>query len=142
MISGAEIASVARAWVGVPFQHQGRNRFGVDCVGLLVVVARELGIPHRDFVSYGLRSRSGLMESLLAEAGLARIPIDAAVAGDVLSFWWEARGVPYHAAVVAERDGHRTIVHAVMDTGRVVETTLSGRWLRRAVCGWRYPLGG
>ena len=33
----------ARAYIGVPWQHHGRSRHGLDCVGLLFLASRDIG---------------------------------------------------------------------------------------------------
>jgi cell wall-associated NlpC family hydrolase len=45
MTTGSDVVLAARSWLGVPFQWQQSNRFGCDCKGLIVGVARELGLP-------------------------------------------------------------------------------------------------
>ena len=49
-----QIVAEARSWIGVPWRHQGRNRSGVDCVGLAIAVSRALGVlpNHADKVGY------------------------------------------------------------------------------------------
>ena len=44
-----EIVRAARARVGIPFQHMGRSLAGLDCDGVLISVARELGLVAKDF---------------------------------------------------------------------------------------------
>ena len=39
-----QIVDEARSWLGVRWRHQGRNRSGVDCGGLVTVVGQALGI--------------------------------------------------------------------------------------------------
>lgn len=48
----AQIVSEARRWIGTRYRHKGRSATGLDCVGLLVVVARALGVPHDDDQHY------------------------------------------------------------------------------------------
>ncbi len=52
MLTADSFITAARAYLGVPWQHQGRSRFGIDCVGLLVCVARDLGIQIEDMRAY------------------------------------------------------------------------------------------
>lgn len=45
MVSGADVVAEARRWIGTPHRHQQRMRGeGVDCVGLVIGVARALRI--------------------------------------------------------------------------------------------------
>jgi hypothetical protein len=56
MTTRAQVATQARAWIGTPFAHQHRARgVGVDCVGLVIGVARELGLVPScfDVTGYG-----------------------------------------------------------------------------------------
>lgn len=47
-----EINAEARKWLGVKFKKGGRDRFGVDCIGLLVNVGRNCGLEIEDTVQY------------------------------------------------------------------------------------------
>ena len=44
MTAPADIIAEARKWLGAPFHHAGRSRNGVDCAGLVIEVARALGV--------------------------------------------------------------------------------------------------
>ncbi len=49
MATGLEVVRVARTWLGTPYHHQGRVKgAGVDCAGLSVGVAKELGLSDVD----------------------------------------------------------------------------------------------
>lgn len=52
MIGRQAIVAEARTWLGVRWHHQGRDRGGIDCGGLVVVVARALGISDYDIAGY------------------------------------------------------------------------------------------
>ena len=50
MTSRADVVAAALAWTDTPFHHQARLKgVGVDCVGLVIGVARELGLIAPDF---------------------------------------------------------------------------------------------
>lgn len=38
------VIPTAESYLGIPYKHQGRSEYGVDCVGLLYVVFRDLGV--------------------------------------------------------------------------------------------------
>lgn len=48
MIDRSEIRDVARTYLGVRWRHRGRSRTGLDCIGLLVAVGRDLGLSVED----------------------------------------------------------------------------------------------
>jgi len=48
MITRDEITRTARTYLGSKWKHRGRNRIGVDCVGLILCIARDLGIEAQD----------------------------------------------------------------------------------------------
>lgn len=81
MIQRHQFISAARRWIGVPWVHQGRNRLGVDCVGLLLVVCWQLRLTDYDVRGYGLIPRA---EWMRAECDRLMNPIDEARPGDVI----------------------------------------------------------
>ena len=110
MATRADILRVARSWLGVPFAHQGRTRRGVDCVGLVVMVARELGISDYDFTRYERRPDGSFLTHFRANATeRARVadarPGDLMVLADSL--------YPCHVAIRAEQRGEPTLIHAL-----------------------------
>ena len=52
------LIAAARGYIGVPWRHQGRSRFGIDCVGLLVCAAHDLGIQVADMRAYEREPRA------------------------------------------------------------------------------------
>ena len=52
-VTRAQVVDAARKWLGTPWRHQGRNTHGIDCVGLVVVVCKGLGISSYDDTGYG-----------------------------------------------------------------------------------------
>lgn len=138
----AQAVTTARGLIGTRWHHHGRTRAAVDCVGLLVVVAQELGIPHVDDLSYGMRPKPGALEGALERSGLVRIKVDEIQPGDVLAFWYGEKGLPYHVALVSSLDGRQTMIHAMAPFGSrpgiVQEVTLNQFWRHRVVSAWRY----
>jgi cell wall-associated NlpC family hydrolase len=47
-----QINTEARSWLGVKFKKGGRDRLGVDCIGLLVGVGRSCGLEIEDTIQY------------------------------------------------------------------------------------------
>lgn len=132
-MSVASVVDVARSWVGTPFLHQGRSRAGVDCVGLLVVVAQDLGLPIHDFTRYGRVPHPRRMGEELARQ-MDRISIGQAGPGDV--FWLAWRDVPQHLAILT--DGG--MIHSFQTAGQVIEHPIDQTWRARVRGAFRFRL--
>jgi NlpC/P60 family putative phage cell wall peptidase len=131
------IVAAARTWIGTPFEHQGRLKgAGVDCAGLVVGVARELGLPHADVDGYGRNPRRALLEAELA-AQMDPIALAELRPGDVLLFRIERE--PQHLGIVSSIEP-LAVVHAFSGAGlmRCVEHSLDYRWQRRIIGAYRY----
>lgn len=118
MIPAERVIEEARGWVGTPFRHQGRSRDGVDCVGVLVVVARALGIPHVDRVDYGKfpvgnELVSHLRSNLLLPSAPGKFP------GQVALF--REQHFPCHVGLLSWLHGTLHVIHARADRRKVVE---------------------
>jgi len=124
---------VARSYIGTPFHHQGRLKGkGVDCIGFLVLWARELGYTLQDFTDY---SRDPDGKTLIARLSdqLDPVPIARAKWGDVLAFWFVDPKLPQHVGVKTQHG----IIHTNMGIGRVVEHGYTKAWERRTHSAWR-----
>jgi hypothetical protein len=132
----ADIVATARSWMDVPFEHQGRTRHGVDCVGLLVVVARAHKLSKYDFLGYNRRPDGTLLAHFAGAA--KRLQLTAAGPGDIVVL--ADKNHPCHAAILAERAGQRTIIHALARPPfrRVFETPYEdGSW--RPIAAFAFP---
>lgn len=129
----SDIVSVARAWVGTPWRHQGRLKgHSCDCVGLLIGVARELDLG--DYRKpYRRRPNVEEMRAALGEH-LREIPQEDARGGDVL--YLSFAGEPTHVGILSSPT---MLIHAYQPVGRVVEHTIDGRWRKRIVAAYRFP---
>lgn len=114
----------ARTWLGTPWHHQGRLKgAGVDCIGLIVGVARELGYAVDDYTDYQ-RFPDGVTMS--AELHKQLRPTTRPMAGDIVCF--RITRLPQHVAIIT---GPNTLIHAYQPYG-VVETTIRPSLLERA----------
>lgn len=125
MTAHNEIVECARTWLKVPWLHQGRTReMGVDCIGLLIGIAREKGLVAPDFDVTGYhRSPDGtsLMES--CERYMTRLPRADLQPGRVVVVSFDTD--PQHFGVVGNYcHGGLSIIHALAKVGEVVETRL------------------
>jgi cell wall-associated NlpC family hydrolase len=140
------IVSAARSLLGVPHHHQGRDpRFGIDCVGLLVLVAQAVGAAWHDLEGYsgdGRITADGLGKSLLRtelERSLDEVhDIGETRDGDILCFWVSRALIPHHVGI---RVG-AGMIHAAAEVesgrGRVIERTRLGAWANYLDSAWRF----
>ncbi len=104
----------ARSWVGTKFHHQGRlkktdaHRGGVDCLGLLIGVAKECELKGRsgellhllDETDYSHTPDVGRLYKKLCGA-LTRVPLQEMQEGDVVLM--HVMSSPQHLGIVASR---------------------------------------
>ena len=134
-ITPAQIITAARAYLGAPFRHQGRSAQGLDCVGLLVLVARALGQPHHDVTGYTRRATGrGFLEHF--QAHLVEIPPQAARPGDVLVFVETL--YPCHTGILSQKDGCAHLIHAHALRGCVLEEPFIGEWPAKLRFSFRF----
>lgn len=130
-----DILAAARQCLGTPFRHQGRLLgFGLDCAGVAIHVARQIGAGHLDVSGYGRTPANGQLEqSLDAQPCLERVSrVDDRAAGDLLLMRFA--GDPQHLAITAGD----TIIHAYESVGRCCEHRLSSVWAARIVRVYRF----
>lgn len=136
------VVAHARSMIGVPWRHQGRKPWAVDCLGLVQLAliaahwpgaisapARYGREPWDDQLRRGLRLHFGP-------------PVDGAwQLGDVPLFQWGA-AEPTHVGILADYvHGGVSIIHASNRAKKVVETALAGR-LRECVIEVYRPTWG
>lgn len=136
-----DVVSEARVWLNAPtpYQHQQRMKgVAVDCVGLVIGVARVLCIFRPDFDVKGYdRTPDG--ESLKAQCDehLDRVSLPNARPGHLLLLRFAEE--PQHMAIVADYiHGGLSMIHAYAKEKRVVEHRLADVWRARIVQAYSY----
>lgn len=126
MTSRLEVVTAARGWLETPFHHQARLKgVGVDCAGLVIGVARELGIVPTDFdVDTYPRTPDGRSLLRLTDLHMTRMSVQQSMRpGDVVVVSFDKD--PQHLGIVGDyRHGGLSIIHAAGHAGRVIETRL------------------
>lgn len=131
MLSRDRIVSEARAYVGVPFKHQGRSLMGVDCLGMVVGVAESVGlhIPSwiKDARDYARQPNAHVLKQGLDEV-LVPVPrIDAAPGAVLLMAYGRT---PQHVGICTKRrDDKIWAVHVTEKMRRGVEHRIDPREL-------------
>ena len=139
----AQVVQTARSWIDTPYHHQARLKgVGVDCVGLVIGVGRELGMCAPDFdVEPYARTPDG--SSLMHQAGglMRRLPRATELQPGMVIVV-ALGGEPQHLGILAEyRHGGLSIIHAASNAqpGRVIETRLMFSRTMRFVAAFELP---
>lgn len=129
------VVATARKYIGLPFVHQGRNlKSGLDCVGLLVQIAKDCQITHQDFRGYARAVNSAQLRKALE---LSCIEIKSSPEkGDILVFWIVDRMKPQHVGICAGN----TFIHSENRKigGGVREELYSEEWKKKTHSVWRF----
>ena len=143
MTERGDIVTEARTWTGTRYQHQQRMKgVAVDCAGLVIGVARELGLVPATFDVNGYPRRPDGV-SLVAECDrwMYRITRAEMQPGDVIVLRFDTD--PQHVGILADyRHGGLSIIHALSrgdGSGSVVEHRLDVTTLKRFVAAYRLP---
>ena len=133
------IVASARAAIGTPFRHQGREAGrGLDCAGLLVHVAREIGADPRDRGGYARMPTGGQIEEALqdhVDAGvLVRVPLAEMQEGDLILMRFDSERASRHLGICAGA----TMVHSWAQVGKVCEHGITPEWRARIARVYRF----
>jgi len=119
MATRQEIIKSARKFLDWGWGHQRRGPAHIDCVGLPIMVARDLGIKPPDFDITGY-SRTADLPKLVArfrvlmpeKSRLAHRPGDLVVVRDTV--------FPCHCGILGEKSYGLSLIHARASVGRPV----------------------
>ncbi len=120
----AEVSAWADAYVGIPWQWRGRDREGIDCYGLLVLVYREqrgITLPEYPYSTHSAAAATIAEEARRWCRVSTPAPFDVAI---VDATRWGAAGVavhgPFHLALHA---GGACALHTMEAPGVVLVPT-------------------
>lgn len=146
-VTREQLIAEARTWIGTPFHHQGRvRRVGVDCIGLIVQPARDLGIAVTDEIGYSDQPNAEHTLECLRRS-FVQVPVGRMLDGDVYYIWFGVPSQPHHFGFKTDVG----ILHAYNDMsrggkrirmGRATETRLPVDWARRIHSAWRFKCWG
>lgn len=135
MIKATDIAMEAKSWVGTPYVHQARLKgVGVDCIGLVLEVGRNLGVVDFDYADYSMMP-DGV--TLMERVRKHFVPGGSPMPGAIGVFKWRVH--PQHFCVFGECNGVLTIIHAWQRTDRCVEVSFDKVWRGRLASVWHFP---
>ncbi len=127
-----------RKYIGTPFRHRGRSSKSLDCAGLIIHAAADIGVDFQDIKHYGREPfNDGLVDAASKNLGrplaTGPLPANLLIPGDILLVRFDTQ--PHHIALVADHPlGGLSMIHASADVsqqGKVVEHRLDEMWIRR-----------
>lgn len=141
MKTRAEIVAAARQYLGARWTHQGRRHDAMDCAGLVLRVARDLGLADLDVTGYGVQAVDESMLEMCREH-LDEIARADLAPGDVVVMRFSGNR---HIGIVGDyAHGGLSLIHAQTSHPRcVTENALSPAWMahvRASIAGcFRFP---
>lgn len=146
MIDRSLIVSVARSMVGTRFVHQGRSLVGMDCGGLLALVAEKthgidplVGVP----ATYSRRGLVGLRLYRLLRSYFNEVPLTSMAPGSIVVWAMAQRSpgrppLPQHLGIIT----HDAVVHADGQVGRVLESPYGPYWAEKEYAAFEFRASG
>ncbi len=151
MITQEKIIKSARSWIGTKFHHAGRVKFsekskgGVDCLGLIIGVSRELQLKSKmilnnenvllselDVPYYSHNITDDRLNKVLKDA-LYEVKIEDLDVADLILF--KIQKQLKHLAIFSYDEN---IIHAAIETKGLVEHHFSDYWKRRIFSVFRF----
>lgn len=131
-----QIEAEALSWRDVPWRHQGRTRKGVDCVGLIVEVAKSLQLMDYDCLGYARTTRQEEFVKHF-KAFMKQKPVTSRKKGDILLL----RDGTYagHSAILGEMYGKEALIHSYAGRRKVVQEPLTPEILSRVTYCFEFP---
>jgi len=117
-----DVIQCARGMLGTPWMHQGRMPgVALDCAGLVICVARQLGIVSQQFDINGYsRVPDGTMPD---KCKSVLLQTDALRLGAVVML--QVDKDPQHLGIIGDyRHGGFILIHAAGNAGKAIETRL------------------
>lgn len=135
MTTAADIVFQARAMLGVRWLHQGRSASGLDCIGLVLRVAHNLGLSEFDTRDYARIASDETMLDL-CRAHLVSVRPAELAPGDVVVMGFDMQR---HIGIIGDYPGALSLIHAHAINRQVVEHRLDTIWQRRILGRFRFP---
>ena len=131
------IVETARSYKGVPFKHRGRNRRGVDCVGLGWCVASDIGMNPVDLEGYSRQADGNTLLRELQRRMHRKNPKLRAL-GDMICL--RDYTTTYHVAIIGDHEtAGLSMIHAWSPRRMVVEHGINESWREKIVACFEFP---
>jgi cell wall-associated NlpC family hydrolase len=127
MTTNQDIIHEARTCLDTPWHHVGRVKgVGLDCVGLIAVVANKFNIPNADLPSYS-RMPDGHTLVNQARKTMREIRLEDAWPGDIPIFCFGRDKWPTHIGMFTDVG----LIHTYTDVKKVTEHCINSWWWER-----------
>ena len=133
---------IASRYIGVPFVHMGRSVRGLDCVGLVVMVARELGMDVLDSTYYGrepARNNNAFQLADYLRRNMGEPVQRPYQPNDVVMMKLRPRFAPAHVGIVAPHKFGLGLIHSYGSIGKVVLQRIDHRRHEQIVEVYQWP---
>jgi len=111
-----EVVEEARKYLFVPFRHRGRlPAYGLDCLGLGIVVADHFGVHYEDMPDYSNQPHPRRLVLTHLRKFLKPMPITGNLIGCVGIFAMVR--LPAHIGFFSWKENRQHVVHVRMDCG-------------------------
>ena len=131
-----DVVEEARKWIGVRWRHQGRNEHGIDCAGLIIVVATKFGLQDTNPADYPRRTSGDEFVNYFRAAGMVDVPFAQRQPGDVILV--QDKGLPCHCGFLTSKRGADHYLHGYAIRKMVVEEPLEA-WVPKITHVLRFP---
>jgi cell wall-associated NlpC family hydrolase len=132
-----EIIAAARRWLGAPYRHQGRTQSGVDCIGLILAVMEEFGVPAPAAPNNYSKYPSGQL--LLRHCDENLVKADKVLVPGSVAILYGVDRLPQHFAIIGEHSNLPTMIHAFSKRKQVVEHSWDLFWTQRLIAVYEIP---
>ena len=138
----ADVAVIARSWLGTPFVHQASAKgHGADCLGFVRGVWKELhsgdNVSNLDYAAnwFEETKQERLLDGL---TGYLLESLDPGLSAGKITLFRLLRKYPaQHVGItLAAPDDRLTLIHSIVGQG-VVEVPMSKKWQARVVAQFR-----
>lgn len=131
------IVTTARSYLGSPWRHQGRTPEGIDCIGLVIEVAKKVMGWTFDIIDYPRQASDETMLNLCGQY-FSSVESTDLRPGDILVMGFDNQR---HAAIVGDypAEGEVSMIHAYAISRKVIEHRLDSLWMGRVIGCFRFP---
>ena len=124
-ITRQQVVDTARSYIGTKFVRSGRSKTaGVDCVGLLTVVGRDLGLDIRDILNYDFEPKPGVFLDII-RSQTDYHPMGSFKPGTIVLLRQSI--FPMHAGIIGRDASGATVINANMRARKVIEEPIA-KW--------------